>query len=117
MSVQQKIKVTDFSSLQLEKQRLSAICEVKKQALEENFAELKKNYPEIVFSTFLPFDAATNAKIFRGIKWITGTLGKYVDPATKIGKMFSGKNSNIIQASLVYLVIRLGKRIFSGKRK
>ena len=116
MSLQQKIKVTDFASLQLEKQRLSAICEVKKQALEEHLADLKKNYPEIVLSTFLPFDAATNAKIFRGIKWITSTLGKYFDPATKIGKLLSGKNSGVIQASLVYLVVRMAKRVFSRIR-
>jgi hypothetical protein len=117
MSLQQKIKVTDFPSLLLEKQRLSAICEVKKQALDEHFAQLKNNYPEIVFRTFLPFDAPTNAKIFSGIKWITGTLGKYVHPGTKIGKLFSGKNSNIIQASLVYLAVRFGKSILSRKSK
>lgn len=117
MSLHKKIKVVDFATLQLEKQRLKAVCEVKKIKLEQHLAHLKKNYPEVVMKAVLPFSDETNDRIFKGAKWVNDTVSDYVGNSdSKLGKFVSGKGSNMLQAALIYFVVRIARNIFF-KRK
>ena len=116
MNLQHKIKVTDLISLQREKQRLQAICELKRTKLETELEYLKKNYPEVALKAFLPFDDRTNDRIFKGVKWVNDTVGAVVTPHSRLGSFFSGKGSNLLQAGLIYLGVRI-VRNFLLKRK
>lgn len=117
MNTLQKIKVVDLATLQLEKQRLKTICEVKKLKLDNELSYLKKNYPEVVMKTFLPFDDDTNKRVFQAAKWVNEKVAGLVENSnSKIGNLLSGKGANLLQTLVIYTMLRIGRNIFLKKK-
>ena len=109
-----KIKVTNFETLELEKQRLQAICEEKKINFIETFEHVKRVYPETVLKSFLPFNRTINEGIVNGAKWVKNTLAGFISkPDSKMGKFVSGTGGTILQAVLIYVGVRFMRGIFS----
>ena len=118
MRTDRKITVTDFASLQLEKQRLKAVCEVKKVKLDEKIQYLREHYPEVVIKTFLPFDDATNDRLFKIAKWVHDVATEHlISPGSKLGKFISGKGSTLLQSALIYFAVRIVKNIFFKRQR
>lgn len=117
MSLHKKIKVVDLTSLQLEQQRLKAVCEVKKVKLEQGLSQLQKNYPEVIMKGLLPFDDHTNDLLYKVAKWLNKTVTDFASTNnTKIVKLLAGKGGNILQGVLVFALWRIGRNILLKKR-
>jgi hypothetical protein len=118
MNQQEKIKITDLASLQSEKQRLKALCELKRRKLETEIDYVKENYPEIGVKAILPFSENINDKIFNAGSWTVKTA-KRITGKTPIGlyKMFSGNQSALLKSVLVFAGSRIAKRAFRRKNK
>lgn len=117
MSGDKKIKVTDLASLQLEKQRLKAICGIRREKLEAEWGHFRQNYPELVMKVLLPFNDDINDKIFRLAQWINTNAVKLTGGSnSKFAQFLSGKGGNALQAALIYLVVKIGKTIFLKKK-
>jgi hypothetical protein len=116
MKPERKIKITDFATLQLEKQRLKSLCEAKKLKLEEEFDFLKKNYPELGVKAILPFSENINDKIFNTARWTINTATRVTgsSPLGLLG-LFSGSRAGLIKSVLIYAGSRIAKRIFQKK--
>ncbi|MBK9730096.1 MAG: hypothetical protein IPO83_02215 [Chitinophagaceae bacterium] len=117
MSLHKKIKVVDLVTLELEKQRLKAICEIKQVKLEKELLYLKENYPEVAMKTLLPFNDNTNDLLFKSAKWINASVTDLVgDSNSKFGNFLGGKGGNMLQAALLYTFIRIGRNILKKKK-
>lgn len=118
MRIDRKIPVTDFASLQLEKQRLKAVCDVKKMKLDEKIEFLREHYPEVVIKTFLPFDDSTNDKLFKSAKWVHDAVTEhFISPDSKVGKFISGRGAAALQSALIYFAVRIAKNVFLRRRR
>ena len=118
MSQKKKIKVVDFESLQLEKQRLRKICDTRKTVLDQKLTLLKENYPEVVIKTILPFNDATNEIIFKSASWMHEIFSSFLaDNHSKTAQFISGKGSSALQAILFYVFVRIGKNILHKLKK
>lgn len=117
MSRSKNINVVDFKSLELEKNRLKAVCAEKKVILDNKLDFLKRNYPEVAVKTLLPFNDATNDAIFSSARLIHHVASDYFSKTdSKLASFISGKGKNALEALLIYTAIRLGKN-FIEKHK
>lgn len=116
MNPEIKIKITDFASLQLEKQRLKALCEIKKLKLEQDLDFLKKNYPELGVKAVLPFSENINNRIFNTARWTVRTATR-VTGSSPLGllSLFSGNRAGLIKSVLIYTGSVVAKKIFQKK--
>ena len=109
-----KIKVTNFETLELEKQRLRAICEEKEINFLETFQYVKTTYPETLLKAILPFNEPINAGIVKGAKWVKNSLAGFASGSdSRLGKFLAGSGGGILQAVLVYAGVRFLRSIFS----
>ncbi|MBX7109747.1 MAG: hypothetical protein K1X61_13930 [Chitinophagales bacterium] len=112
MSLHKKINVVDLATLLSEQQRLKAVCEVKKVRVEQGLAQLKKNYPEVIFKTILPFDDKTNGMIYNGAKWISGKIGNFAAGSqSQAVKLIAGKGGNLLQGVLIFVLLRIIRKV------
>ena len=113
MSIDNRIKVTDLVSLQVEKERLKSLCDVRRVHLEEKVSQFKKNYPKAAMQLLLPFNKETNIRISNALDWVNDHLFSVLPG---LGRGPSGNVLKLVQAAVIFLTYRFAKKVFKKKK-
>ena len=118
MELNNSYHVHDMRSLQMEKQRLIALCELQEHKLKAHSQSLQQNYMKMAMNSIIPFKGETKNKVSGAIE----LLNESILPAL-FGNLFNRRNDvtknlmKIAQTVLISYSFKFFKNILSKKKK
>ena len=86
MKTSERIYITDFQSLQMEKQRLEIHCDFLEQEIKLKIEDARINYATKFIKPMLPFSDERNNDVFSMMEWLNAKLFGKIFQSAKVKK-------------------------------